>query len=218
MNVAVATAVGVAADELQRSAALAREWAAEQAVPWLFVVTEEAIRPDVKAAAVLDACGFVPAMALTGMAAQRVLPAARAASALQLAAAADEPTRAALVDVNTHAYGMDMSPVKSLLTRQEFWEGHVSVVGWVEGRAVSSAAVFMVGGYRYVALVATDPDQQRRGYAEAAMRRALDEAERVRPGLPTFLHATEAGRPVYERMGYVAIAHHAAYIDEAMHA
>ena len=32
----------------------------------------------------------------------------------------------------------------------------------------------MVEGYRYVALVATDPGYQRRGYADAAMRRALE--------------------------------------------
>lgn len=217
MNVAVVTASSVAAEELASLARRAREWAAQQQVPWLFIVTEETIEPHVNAAAVLDACGFMPALVLTGMVAQRVLPPTRAASGVQLVTATDDAMRASLVDVNTLAYDIDLSPVKSLLVQPKFWNGHVPVVGLVNGEPVSSAAVFMVGSYRYVALVATDPKQQRRGFAEAAMRRALEEAARLHAGTATFLHATEAGRPLYERMGYVAIAHHTAYIERAAH-
>jgi predicted acetyltransferase len=72
----------------------------------------------------------------------------------------------------------------------------------------------MVGGYRYVALVATMPDQQRRGYAEAAMRHALDSAAARHGDTPTTLHATDAGRPIYARMGYEPIASHTAFIEQ----
>ena len=63
------------------------------------------------------------------------------------------------------------------------------------GTPASAAAVFMVGRYRYVALVATDPARQRRGYGDAVMRHALELSARVHGRGPTTLHATEAGRP-----------------------
>ena len=72
----------------------------------------------------------------------------------------------------------------------------------------------MVDGIRYVALVATNPDHQRRGYAEAAMRRALEMAAAVHSDALTVLHATEAGRPIYERMGYRPIARHTLYMEK----
>jgi predicted GNAT family acetyltransferase len=66
----------------------------------------------------------------------------------------------------------------------------------------------MVDGVRYVALVATEPAQQRRGFAEAAMRLALDVAAREHGERTSVLHATEAGRPIYQRMGYRTISSH----------
>lgn len=48
--------------------------------------------------------------------------------------------------------------------------------------------VLMAGGYRYVALVAT--------------------------ARPSLLHATDAGRPTYARMGYEPVASHTAFIEK----
>ena len=85
---------------------------------------------------------------------------------------------------------------------------------WVPGTVSVRGAVLMVDGYRYVAMVATLPDFQRRGYAEAVMRHALDRASERFGNQPTVLHATEAGRPIYERMGYATIASHTAYLEK----
>jgi predicted acetyltransferase len=72
----------------------------------------------------------------------------------------------------------------------------------------------MADGYRYVAMVATDPAHQRRGYAEAAMRRALAVAAGRYGEQTSFLHATDAGRPIYARMGYEPVASHTAFIEK----
>ena len=95
-----------------------------------------------------------------------------------------------------------------------FWTDHVPVLGLVDGKPACCAAVMMVDDYRYVALVATDPEQQRRGYADAAMRRALEVAAQVHGDRPTVLHATEAGRPIYQRMGYTKIATHTVFMEK----
>src|SRR5688572_10050523 len=109
---------------------------------------------------------------------------------------------------------MDLDAGKEILGKQSFWSGHFPAVGLADGAAVSAAAVLMVDGYHYVALVATDPARQRRGYGELVMRHALELSARVHGHAATTLHATEAGRPIYERMGYVPIAANTVFIEK----
>jgi hypothetical protein len=163
---------------------------------------------------VLDDCGLAPLLPLTGMYAQQIGE-PPATPTLRLTVPADDASCATVVDLNAAAYGMDLESSKPLLGRAGFWKGHFPVVGFADGAPASTAAVLMVEGIRYVALVATAPGQQRRGYADAAMRLALQLAADVHGQKPTVLHATEAGRPVYERMGYTAISTHTAYGPKA---
>jgi hypothetical protein len=46
------------------------------------------------------------------------------------------------------------------------------------------------------------------------MRHALDLAARAHGETPSVLHATNAGRPVYQRMGYVPISTHTLFIEK----
>jgi GNAT superfamily N-acetyltransferase len=213
-NVALVTDPRVSSDALASCGRRACAWAADKHVPWLFVVTHDTLDADVDAAAVLDGCGLAPAMPLTGMLAPHVAPAARVPDGLQLALPADDGLCEAAVDINAAAYGMDLEAGKTLIGRRQFWDAHYLVVGVAEGAPVCSAAVMIVDGLRYVALVATLPDRQRRGFADAAMRRALEVAAAAHGEIPTVLHATEAGRPVYERMGYSAISSHTLFMEK----
>ena len=172
------------------------EWAADKNVPWLFVVTHEALQPGVDAGPVLDRCDLAPMMPLTGMLASRISPGGPTPADVQLEVLQDDDGCSSVLDVNSLAYGMDLDAGKELIGKRSFWTGHVPVLGIVDGKPACAAAVVMVDGYRYVALVATDPAHQRRGFAEAAMRRALEVAAREHGDHPTVLHATEAGRPV----------------------
>ena len=79
--------------------------------------------------------------------------------------------------------------------RQRMW------VGWESERPVSAAATFTEAGINDVTLVATVPEARGRGYGAALTWRAT----LANPTLPTLLLATEAGRPVYERLGYLAL-------------
>lgn len=213
-NVALLTGRGISADELRALGDRACTWASSRPVPWLFVVTHEAFEPGVDVPGVLDASGLVPLMPLTGMRAERVgeppvIP------GLRLTVPTDDATCSTVLDLNAAAYGMDLDSGKPLLGRIAFWQGHFPVVGLVDGAPASTAAVLMVNGIRYVALVATAPGHQRRGFADAAMRLALQLAADVHGQRPTVLHATEAGRPVYERMGYETISTHTAFLSKA---
>jgi GNAT superfamily N-acetyltransferase len=213
-NVGLLTGRGLSAGELKALAGRACEWASTRPVPWLFVVTHDAIEEGVDPAAVLDSCGLAPIMPLTGMLAERVGE-PHESPGLHLTVPSDDASCCALVDLNAAAYAMDLETSKPLLGRAGFWKGHFPVVGLADGAPASTASVLMVDGIRYVALVATAPGQQRRGFADAAMRRALQLAADVHGEKPTVLHATEAGRPVYERMGYATISRHTAYMSKA---
>src|SRR6478672_12482375 len=66
-NVAIVTQRGVSGSALQSHGERACAWASDKGVPWLFVVTKDALEPGIDAASILDVCGLAPAMSLTGM-------------------------------------------------------------------------------------------------------------------------------------------------------
>jgi len=111
---------------------------------------------------------------------------------------------------------MDLNASKPALGRGALWADHLLVVGRAGGAPATSAAVMLAGGHRYVALVATQPGQQKKGFAEAAMRHALAEAAGKFGERPSFLHATDAGQPIYARMGYEKVASHTCFIDKRL--
>jgi len=67
---------------------------------------------------------------------------------------------------------------------------------------VSTAAIVVGGGVLGVYNVATVPGHQHKGYAEAVMRHALEDAARRHGIERTILQSTPAGHRLYERMGY----------------
>ena len=213
-NAALLTERNISSDALTSHGAAACAWASGRDVPWLFVVTQEALATGVDATAALDGCGLAPMMPLTGMLARRISPASRVPVDLELTVPHDDDECSALLDVNSAAYGMDLDAGKPVIGTRSFWKDHVPVVGLTGGKPASGAAVMMVDGLRYVALVATDPAHQRRGYAEASMRRALEVAAQQHGDVPSFLHATDAGRPIYERMGYAPVTTHSLFMEK----
>ncbi len=81
-------------------------------------------------------------------------------------------------------------------------EGWRMWVGRVDGAPVSVAAAGVSNGLVRVEWVATLPDARGRGYG-AALTWTATVAE---PSLPAALLATDAGRPIYERLGYLPIS------------
>jgi GNAT superfamily N-acetyltransferase len=213
-NFALLTARGISADGLRARAGAARAWASDKQVPWLFLVTHEALDADLDAAALLADCDLTPLVPLTGMLMEGVTPSTNAPSGVELSVPRDDTGCSAILDINAAAYGMDFSAAKDLIGTSSFWANHFPVIGAVGGTRATTASVLMTDSCRYVVLVATDPAWQRRGLADAAMRRALELSAAEHGGRPTLLHATEAGRPVYERMGYRIISHHTIFMEK----
>jgi GNAT superfamily N-acetyltransferase len=74
-------------------------------------------------------------------------------------------------------------------------------VGYLDGEPVATAGSHTAFGLTEVEWVSTLAGHRRRGVG-AALTWAATTAE---PGVPAVLIATDDGRPVYERLGYVAL-------------
>lgn len=113
----------------------------------------------------------------------------------------------AYADLNSRAYGMPLEAGRDGLRGSALWKsGMYTYLGLENGVPVSAAATVQTNECLFLALVATAPEAQRKGYGEATVRKALFEGAKATGLTRTVLHATMAGAPVYERIGYRKVA------------
>jgi GNAT superfamily N-acetyltransferase len=155
---------------------------------------------------VATASGFMPAISIAGMYADDLAPPTRPApTGLEFRSCSQPEVCADIATVNTLAYHMP-AELGRCMNHPPLWQpDSYGAVAYFEGKPVATTGVFPVEGTIYIALVATHPDFERRGFAEAVFRHAAEEGRRLHGNLPLTLHATEAGRPVYEKLGFKAV-------------
>ncbi|MFE2753945.1 GNAT family N-acetyltransferase [Actinosynnema sp. NPDC059335] len=111
----------------------------------------------------------------------------------------------AYADLNSRAYGFAPEDGRDGIAGSALWKDGVhAYLALRDGVPVACAATLEAEGRLFVALVATDPRWQRRGYGEAVTRKALYEGGRATGLTRATLHATVAGEPVYRRIGFRA--------------
>ncbi|MER5303009.1 GNAT family N-acetyltransferase [Streptomyces lasiicapitis] len=109
----------------------------------------------------------------------------------------------AYADLQSRAYGFPLEAGRVGLDGSTYWKSEMYAYLAMRGDVpVACAATVEAEGRLFVAFVATDPDWQRRGYGEAVTRKALHEGARATGLTRATLHATEAGAPVYPRIGF----------------
>jgi GNAT superfamily N-acetyltransferase len=108
----------------------------------------------------------------------------------------------AYADLNSRAYGFPLEDGRDGLLGSTLWRKEVhAYLALHDGVPVACAGTVEAEGRLFVALVATAPDRQRKGYGEAVTRKALYEGFRATGLTRATLHATAAGAPVYTRIG-----------------
>jgi GNAT superfamily N-acetyltransferase len=106
-------------------------------------------------------------------------------------------------EINAEGYGFPLEAGHEALRGSHFWKSTAyAFIGYEAGQAVSTAAAIVNQGQLYLALVATRPHAQRKGYGYATVCHALQAACDATGLTRTTLHATQAGYPVYQRAGY----------------
>lgn len=143
------------------------------------------------------------ALPVTGMAGNILPLRGPSHPSLRIERVTDEAKLQAYADINCEAYGFPLEWGRSGLLGSTLWKKVAyTYLGYENNTAVSAASAVVNDGCLYLALVATRPHAQRKGYAEAVVRHALQAAYEATGLRRTILHATDAGFPVYRRVGY----------------
>ena len=146
--------------------------------------------------------GLTKMVPMISMEAEDLLPPRRALADLEIRRIEDDGGATDLAMLNADAYSMPRD-LWDCISNMRLWHpDSFGFVGYKDGVPVSSAATLPVLGTVYVALVATSPKEQGKGYAEAVMRRAVVEGQKAMGTKRTTLHASMMGHPLYKAMGY----------------
>jgi GNAT superfamily N-acetyltransferase len=140
-------------------------------------------------------------------------------SELEVRPVEGEGARAAYAEVMAEAYAVYGTPEAS--TRPFFARlesvrgpGTQAYLGWVAGRAVSGATLYLSHGIGGVGWVGTRPASFRRGYGAALTWRVVEEG--FRRGVPWLtLQASPMGASVYRRLGFETPTHYRMFIRVA---
>jgi GNAT superfamily N-acetyltransferase len=143
------------------------------------------------------------ALTATGMAGD-ILPLASCShSTLRVERVTDTDQLISYADINSEAYDFPIEWGRSGLGESQLWKSEFySYLGYENDEPVSAASAAVNNGIIFLALVATRPHARKKGYAEAVVRHALQAAHEATGLTRTVLHATDAGFPVYHRLGY----------------
>jgi GNAT superfamily N-acetyltransferase len=153
--------------------------------------------------AILDRAKCVQAIPMTGMAGDILPMDAPGHSALRFVRISDDSTIQPFTELNCVAYSVPIETSLSLVKEHSLWREHAyGFVAYDGDKPVSTATAIINEGCLFLFLVATAPEARRKGYGEAVVRHALQTAYEATGIRRTVLHATEAGYPLYLRLGY----------------
>ena len=159
-----------------------------------------------------EAGGIEAMFRMPGMVAGELLPPKRALGEFVIREIAGAAMAEDIARLNVVCHEMELKDVAEL-TCAGLWEGpNHGFLLYENGVAVAGGSASFMEGVSYVGWMATLPKHRGRGYAEALLRH-MDRFMRLRYGVnETVLHATEMGRPVYQRMGFQVVDEFAAYL------
>jgi GNAT superfamily N-acetyltransferase len=146
---------------------------------------------------------LVPTIPMTGMAGD-ILPLAGTPHLdLRFVRISNRNTIRIFAEINCAAYGLPAGTALSLVNEHTLWNRHAyGFLAYVGDEPVATATAIVNEGCIFLFLVATMPGAQRKGYGDAVVRHALNMAYEATGIKRSVLHATEAGYPVYLRLGY----------------
>ncbi|MDX1390686.1 MAG: GNAT family N-acetyltransferase, partial [Acidobacteriota bacterium] len=191
-------------DELRRRLAVAERHTSRCEHPWMFGLCLDWVPEGwVEVAAEF---GLAPAVPMTGMATDVLKPPRRPPAEIEIRRVDDDITARHLAEINNAAYGLPDGTMECVCNLHIWREDTHAYVGYVDGRPVTCSATVPVDGTNYVCFVATIPDTHRKGLAETVMRHSIEQGARASGLTRTTLHASDAGRGLYEAMGYAPAA------------
>ena len=147
-----------------------------------------------------------------GMVAPTLAPPSRSLPAIDCRPVRDASTRFAFAELTSVCFDIPFSVARAVYEPEGAWNGdYRGFVGYVGGRPVSMVALVRAEAALGIYSLGTLPDDRRRGYGEALLRAALAEQKDAEPMV---LESTEAGYPLYRRLGFKEAARFSVYLTK----
>jgi ribosomal protein S18 acetylase RimI-like enzyme len=159
--------------------------------------------------------GLRPLTEAPGMYAERLRPPHRALPSLEVRPTTDDSTRAAFAEIMSLGFDIPYAVCTAVYASELAWKSALQgFVGYVDGRAVTTAATAITGDVIGVYSVATLPQYRRMGFAESIMRHVIGQATQNTGVEATVLQTTRSGISLYEKMGYRKVTNFSVYIAD----
>lgn len=168
---------------------------------WMHLISDDNAPSGWQAA--LANSGFAPVIPLTGMECDNLFPPTRPLASLEWRLVTGPEGATDIAHLNALAYDMPTQLFGPLCNMNLWHQDSLALVGYLDDQPITAAAALPVDGTIYLALVATHPDHRSKGYAEACLRQLIAAAAPHMQLSSLTLHASAAGLPVYQRMGFV---------------
>lgn len=199
--------------DLEQRIMLARTHFQTRGQQWAYWVCDDWIggRVRKRARRAFERHGLRHSVDLPGMAAERLEKPARPLPRLDVRRVDNGPVRDAFCAIGALCFHVPPSWFNEVFDSAAVWEDFAGYVGYFEDEPVSTTAIVMGGDAIGVYNVATMPMHQRRGFGEATMRHALEDARQRYGAERIVLQSTVAGYKLYQRMGFRTVTSVAVY-------
>jgi ribosomal protein S18 acetylase RimI-like enzyme len=190
--------------DLARRVTLAGIHFQDRGLEWAYWVCEDWVSPKTRRRIrhVLERQGLRHSVDLPGMETGRLSPPERRLPSMEVVRVNNSRTRDDFCGIGSACFHVPLAWFSEVFDSECVWNRFRGYVGYIDGEPVSTTAIVCGGGALGVYNVATMPAHQRRGYGEAVMRFAVEDAQREFGMGRVILQSTVAGYRLYERMGF----------------
>lgn len=186
----------------------------QRRVRWSFWLCEDLLDLATRRAArdIFAAAGLRPISHAPGMQAGALAPPSRALPQVECRPVTGPETRAAFAELTALCFDIPYAIARAVYDVERAWAGEYrGFVGLAGGKPVSIVALVRTAGSLGIYSLGTAPDRRRQGYGEALLRQALSRSSSD-GSVPLVLESTEAGYPLYRRLGFRDVAKFTVYL------
>lgn len=184
---------------------------------WSLWVCEDLLDHDVRRRArqVIGDFGLRAISHPPGMLAASLLPPVAALPRVEVQPVCELALQRAFTEITSISFEIPIGIAQAVYAHDSAWHGEYrGFVGLADGRPASIVALVRSGGTLGVYSLATHPNRRRQGYGEATMRAAIETVARETGVERIALQSTEAGYPLYKRMGFRDVTRFTVYLTK----
>lgn len=159
--------------------------------------------------------GMRPISHAPGMMTFALAPPTRRLPEIECRRVTDALSRSAFTELTAVCFDIPFPVARAVYQPEQAWNGsYHGFVGMVDGRAVSIVALVRAANALGIYSLATLPEFRRCGYGEALIRAAIPRLLQDGSAEPLVLESTEAGYPLYRRLGFRDVTRFSVYLTK----